>query len=275
MINHARTILLNQAPNKTHYSDPGYAYIPPSFAPIKLSATLENIHRLIFGSRPDNYFLNFRARELLNYLHTTELSEFVYALDPRVTYWPEPENPFLFPATERILITQIFGGAQSLTVTGDLAPNHAVGRASSQYKVILRGESESLLQLKVQEFGKTVKSTTLSADVAQNAAVLTIPQTEIKLRVDLKNSPEIEAGELVAQWLIETKINPAPTITHVLPTLEKLGEPAYLELFGLRDEEPYLTFKNLWFDHPMPVYKFGGLVLAWIYRAETLRGKNG
>lgn len=79
----------------------------------------------------------------------------------------------------------------------------------------------------------------------------------------------------VARWVINVQANPAPAITTIMPTLELLGEPVFIDLFGVADVEPYLTFKNLWFDHPLPNYRLAGLVLAFIYRAEEQRLKNG
>lgn len=80
---------------------------------------------------------------------------------------------------------------------------------------------------------------------------------------------------LLARWLINMQANPAPAIATIMPTLELLGEPIFLDLFGVADEEPYTTFKNLWFDHPLPNYRLAGLTLAFIYRAEEQRLQNG
>lgn len=78
---------------------------------------------------------------------------------------------------------------------------------------------------------------------------------------------------VLAQWFVTVKAVPPPIITTMLPTLELLGEPVFLSLFGVTDVEPYATFKNLWFDHYSPVYRLAGLTLALIYRTEELRGK--
>ena len=85
----------------------------------------------------------------------------------------------------------------------------------------------------------------------------------------------LNTDSLVARWLINMQANPSPAITTIMPTLELLGEPIFLDLFGVSDEEPYTTFKNLWFDHPLPNYRLAGLTLAFIYRAEEQRLQNG
>lgn len=81
-----------------------------------------------------------------------------------------------------------------------------------------------------------------------------------------------EATSLIgARWRIETIAKPAPILTTSLPTLEILGEPLFLELFGLSSDEPFNTFRNLWFDHPQAIYRLAGLTLALIYRTEVIR----
>lgn len=83
------------------------------------------------------------------------------------------------------------------------------------------------------------------------------------------------ADTLVARWVINMQADPLPAITTIMPTLELLGEPVFIDLFGVSDVEPYTTFKNLWFDHPLPNYRLAGLTLAFIYRAEEQRLQNG
>ena len=137
---------------------------------------------------------------------------------------------------------------------------------------------------------------------------ITLPDTELKLRLDFAGAADgplpmrafskiktpqkmplmtpvdkpamavTAAGleDVFAQWLVTVKTTPTPVITLLMPTLELLGEPVFLSLFGVNYAEPYATFKHLWFDHPLPVYRLAGLVLAMIYRTEELRRhKNG
>lgn len=330
MINHARTLLLNQPRRNTHYSDVGYAYVPPEFRPVELTPTLNLVRHLLFGSTPDNYFLNYRCRELLAYIHATELAEYVYRLDPRVTYWPETHKPFFEPTIRRVAITQTYGLPQQFTVTGNLRPLNSLGRAQQQYTVELRREVDendaSVLQIKLQQVGAKTPAIVETITSLDTPPILQLPQTEIRLRPNLRipvlgeelllderndglkiepKTPLVErllAGEpvvtrqitsdgdaltfveiyapttenqtsgLVARWFIETKATPASALSTAISALEMIGEPASLELFGFDNKEPYLTFKNLWFDHPLPTYKLAGIVLALIYRTEELRG---
>jgi hypothetical protein len=305
MINHARTLLLNQSRNRAHYSDYGYEYVPPEFKPVVMPAVLQTLRRLLFGAAPDNYFLNFRANELLAYVHSTELAEYAYRFDPRVTYWPKNDLTYFEATGKRVTITQIFGQPQRLAVAGNLYALTAIGKSLNFYTVSLRNVVEDGLLVPIIDVkyeGKKNSTLTVRVPNISSPPVITLPDTELSLRLnpnsyakaykeivtelndfivaeqyDKKVSEEkvgITSGNigLERQWLVETRVNPAPLVTSVIPAIELLGEPAFLEIFGVENKEPYLTFKNLWFDHPLPAYRLSGIVLALIYRTEELRG---
>lgn len=332
MINHARTLLLNRTRSGTHYTDPGYEYIPQDYRPSRLPENLQAIRNVLFGSTPDSYFLNFRAHELLSYIHGTDLRSFIYDLDPRVTYWPSDAAPFFAPASKRVTVTQTYGLPQRLSVAGSLRAIETRGRALNNYVVDLTRQTannEVQLFISTQYTGARYNNTALPAptthEITDIAAppVTTLDQTTLKMIPNVSSynlsynriltesndflviesyTPEaggrllLESegaggltgvaaftavlnstapGDLLGRWTIETRANPAPALTTVLPTLEMLGEPAFLQLFGLVPQAPYDTFKNLWFDHPLPTYRLAGLVLALIYRTDEYRGKNG
>jgi hypothetical protein len=329
MINHARTLLLNQSRQRTHYSDVGYEYVPPEFRPVDLPPTLALVRQLLFGSAPDNYFLNYRCRELLSCIHTTDLADYVYKFDPRVTYWPEKHKPFFEPTSKRVSITQIYGLPQRFNVTGNLRSLNALGHANRQYTIdlyrITNESDEVVLQLKIQTLGNRLPPTIMSVTSFDTPPIVTLPQTEVRLRPNFKIPPvgdmllldernseleietytprtetavaaepiinrqittdgdaitfieiyapasENQTSGLVARWFVETTVTPDPILPTAIAALEMIGEPASLELFGFDNKEPYLTFKNLWFDHPLPTYRLAGIVLALIYRTEELR----
>ena len=100
---------------------------------------------------------------------------------------------------------------------------------------------------------------------------ITLPETQIKVTPASLPDPGASGA---ARWLVDLAVDPPPAITTILPALELIGEPAVLELFGVVSEEPYTTFKNLWFDHPLPAYRLAGFVLAYIYRLNERRSNN-
>ena len=302
MINHARTLLLNQARDQTHYSDLGYEYISPNFRPVNLPPALKLIRGILFGNKPDNYFRNFRCRELLSYIHSSEFDEYIYRLDSRVTYWPEIGNSYFEAAGRRIFITQTRGQPRSLNISGNLNAVLANGAATGQYTVELKktwNDETAPWRFSVRPAGATTAAAQVEITNTLSPPVLKIPGTDLKIRaatnltaattapttstnnkvIIVENYQPTVAAEptdsnVVATWLIETKASPPLFITSGITALEKIGEPVAIDLFGVVDVEPYNTFKNLWEDHPITAYRLAGFILALIYRTNELIGKQ-
>jgi hypothetical protein len=321
MINHARTLLLNMpSAYSAIRAETAAEYVPPSFSPVALTSPLRALRRVLLGSDPDARFLNLRVRELIGYIHQTELAEFVYALDPRVTYWPVQETEFFDSTRKTLTVTQIKGAPRRLSVTGTFQANNSVGRTLQQYLLTAGNETLPTTQVRtvsvLQRIGKLSTDIVTEVGDASNPAIISLPDTKLKARLDFGVNPSQLYGRLVteindiilleeyassgfllennipnimpmtagvnfdtitAQWLLTAKASPAPVITTLLPALELMGESVFLNLFGVNPDEPYKTFKNLWFDHYAPAYRLAGLVLAAIYRTEELRRhiKNG
>jgi hypothetical protein len=191
-----------------------------------------------------------------------------------------------------------------INVTGDLNAIQSIGRAQNQYRVNLYKIAQAgtlTYQVETQRAGDKIHTPPIeitNPDLptlldAQNTAIkfqltaniIAAPYTRLAaLRNDFlfvenyspAKQPTTETepitSGLAAAWDIQTKATPIPILTSAIASLEMLGEPAFLELFGVENVEPYLTFKNLWFDHPLPTYRLSGVVLALIYRTEELRG---
>jgi hypothetical protein len=263
MINHARTLLLNVAGQTSQRQETGEEYIPSTYAPLVLPSYLQTTRRVIFGAAPDRYFLNFRARELMAYLHQTELAEYVTALDPRVTYWPEPARPF-YDTEKRLVVSQFSGlAAQPPVFRGDLFADLARGRATREFTLRVtqsEGPWQALLQTPDQPGVVTTIALTFTGGLSQ-----TVPLANTGVVF------QIQQPAMTTDWTIYTRVRPASAIATVLPIIEMLGEPLFLALFGVSNSaKPYATFKQLWFDHPNPVYRMGGLALAMIYRTEEV-----
>lgn len=325
MINHARTLLLNRAA-KTNLitAETAAEFVPAEFFPVNLTRELQLVRRVLFGSKPDARFINLRIRELMGYVHQTELAHYVYDLDPRVTYWPTTTEDFADAARSQTIVTQLYGPPQKLTIVGAFQPNHSVGISTHSYLVAAGTQTPAMPMsamrlettdpantvLVIQQLQSTKEPVVYDAGNAGTTATATLPETELKLLLNFTEPPSenavivtetendllyesyvatgrIESEQLatlmplsslvdtlLAQWFVVVKAVPQPIITTLMPTLELLGEPVFLSLFGVTDDEPYVTFKNLWFDHYSPVYRLAGLTLALIYRTEELRRKK-
>lgn len=323
MINHARTLLLNMAPRDNHITaDTGAEYVPAEFSPVNLPNELRLLRRTLFGSKPDMRFINLRVRELMGYIHQTEFAHYVYDLDPRVTYWPTSFEDFDAAARSQIVVTQMYGPPQRLTIVGTFQPNHSVGVSMHKYTVTVGTQTPTLPMTKmkltspdtantvavIQQLGTTANPVVHPVGSASSGSTAVLPQTELKLLTNFVEAPSPYAGivteteeyllyesydssggleseqlpadmmlsaaldTVLAQWFVTVKAVPKPVITTLLPTLELLGEPVFLNLFGVDNVEPYATFKNLWFDHYAPAYRLAGLTLAMIYRTNELYG---
>lgn len=330
MINHARTLLLNEDSRTYIPNVLGEEYIP-DYRKIELPTYLTTARKLLFGADPDRVFANFRVQELLSFIHQTELAEFIYGLDPRVTYWPKNQSDF-FKAKTTITALKTIGVAESrLYVNGTLKPDDRRGRAFKEYrlKVINNTASSATLEI-TSDLGAAVDTRTIEwlavtpdaagADVTftgmsnqiplpnTNLTVqlvigsvnlnimaledLTDAQTEstylfknialergsdlLQLRTRLPALKIVDEQIVIAEWLLQLYAKPTSAVAVCLPKLDFLGEPFYLELFGVGNSvEPYTTFKNIWFNHPSPAYRLAAFTLAIIYRTNELRPANG
>lgn len=309
MINHARTLLMNTSSLRANYADSGYEgyeYTPREFAPVSIPNALKNVRRVLFGATPDGLYQGVRVAELLSYLHQTELAQHVYALDPRVTYWPPQADTIT--ARKKILITQTYGPPRRIFIGGDLVAGEKTGLSYRSYIIALGKATTDAtnMSLHVRQIEPPHTTLTvpfippstpvvalgesgLTARVAEGAlrALPTNLKTEINQNIVIENFDQIGFGKLVletptdfnisaltdilAQWYVVTRALPEPALTKVLPVLEKLGETTFLQLFGTEPAEPYQTFKNLWENHPLPAYRLSGITLALIYRTEEFR----
>lgn len=307
MINHARTLLLNINGNRYQPQYLGEEYIPANFAAVNLPSYIQAARRILFGARPERVFLNYRVRELLHTVHETELNEYLYALDPRVTYWPEP-TPVFFNQRKHVRIekTTTANGLQ-LFLSGNFNADNAVGLAQREYTVrTQRTGSDDYI---VIEYENNVAPKTIQkvATASGLSSAVNVAGTNLQVRVGGSVIPTskllLETGhrvltELLQDVVLETVVGesdeapvdtfggnawrltsfaPPASVVSLIPLLEVMGEPNLLELFGVSNyDQPYATFKNLWFDHPLAAYRLAGFTMALIYRTEEIRrGQNG
>lgn len=191
MINHARTILLNQDARQTNPADTGYEYVPEDYRAARLPTALATIHGIIFGKNTDNYFRNYRARELLSYVHQTELADYVYQFDPRVTYWPAITDNKIYGVPKKILSQQLIGSPRRLAIGGTFNASNALGRSDYDYTVL---------------FGDS--ATANNEQTAPTVIVQSVPKlTQIQTTVFNNNSG------IRAVSLPDTSLNVRPAVT--------------------------------------------------------------
>lgn len=257
MINHARCLLMNVNGAAAIPVDvPGEEIIDPAFSALNLPTYLDTVRRLLFGANPDRWFLNYRCTQLLTIAHATPLEEYLLAFDTRITYeWRGrglAEETVFAPAITRLAGTT----TAALSLSGVAIPPDETGQMRQQFRVstttTTTGQVKRLttpLQNTVFEFTPTSRQ------------VLTGSGLKFRLH-------EATDGQ---DWLIQLLVRPARDLSAVIESLTKIGEPALLSLFGITKEEPYQTFRELWFRKQELPLKLAALVCAVVYRSEEVR----
>lgn len=257
MINHARVLLINR-PCDGSIGLPGDEYIPPRFKPVgPLPSYLKGIRQILFGPSPDRIFGNFRARQFTALLHATELIQFVRQLDTRITY--DVDNDDLFNP-------DVFGlkvSSDGLSLVGTPTPPDATGKSFQRWRLTVEDSNTA----------KVIRVTSPSTEVETDFTVTDGVSSPVPLPgsgVSATFYPNVGQS-----WDICGYIRPAASLTAIVNNLRNANGGHINELFGVGSlvgaTEPFKTFMNLWLDHPEQAYHLGGLLLAVIYRMDSMR----
>lgn len=139
MINHARTLLANlDGPGVLQ--QPGDEFIPGTYRKLQLPGYLVGLRSILFGTAPDRMFINYRVRQLMTMLHTTELAEFVTDLDNRVTYWPSTKRDFFDETVfvPRLTVVNVHAPSR-VYIRGVPTADEALGRLNELWAITLIG----------------------------------------------------------------------------------------------------------------------------------------
>lgn len=260
MYNHARTLLLNLSGNDRYFANiPGDELIPSSYSSQELPNYLRQLRAVLLGASPDRAMLNYRAAQLLELVESTELQQYVLDLDPRITY-SSYQLQLAAPSTFEPVVTQ-YGEddpLKILTVIGSPTSPDASGVSGYDYRVTLDG-----VNITIERLAPPPSTTQHVLSFTSGLSdVYPLPGSGYSVRV---NTSTLDGG-----WSVKGFLRPTSTLNSLESALRKLGEPLFIQLFGVVDVEPYLTFKNCWNNHPEFAYRLGGLVLAMIYRSQEL-----
>lgn len=255
MVNHFRTLLMNVDGSLPRLEYAGEEIVDPAFRAVLLPASLRTIRAALFGTQPDRSFLNYRVAQLMAIVHATPLAEFVTALDPRITY-----DPFAAGLADDSLFEPVVTKIGSLgglcTLTGTPAAPDATGRALHRLRLTTLSPTEA----KVERLTPPTGSTTTAYDTSTKIAL-----TGTGLSAKLSEASD---GQM---WEIELTARPQRDLADLVQAASNLGEPVYLDLFGLVPAEPQKTFRALWtLKQELPL-RLAGLVCALVYATEGRR----
>jgi len=259
MINQLRTLLLNQSAVAIPLPGyPGEEFVPADYMPRTLPDGLATVHSLLFGVAPDRAMLNMRLRQLLGLIHSTELAEFVYALDPRVTYWP-PRNDSLFSSLDNVPTITNIVGTNVLYIMGSPTPFTDGDKLYYSFLIEVVNGTDVTIQSLTDAIPIITENYTVSAGLS---SLVPLPNTDLQFR--------FQAG-VGSKWKVEWLTYPAQNLADLYNNVKSgLTSDLASALFGDDPEEPMLTFRNLWVENPYPPYQLGGAALALGYQTNTL-----
>ncbi|RIZ71252.1 MAG: hypothetical protein D0530_04820 [Methylococcales bacterium] len=252
MINHARTLLLNV--DGPHTVDPAVAgdVFIPSFNSKAATSALATVRATLFGTLPDYAGLVYRTAQYMDILHATDFKEYVYALDPRITYTPGGAG--LVGATEGYTLSGPANSAQVFHAPAALATD-TTGRLNFDW-MLTKADSGTVniayLNTVVQQ------SVTFSGGVSSS---IYLPGSNLCMTIFGNSVPAYV-------WQVHYTKVPAVDLGAVSAGLSAALPRFSTAVFGDPLIEPYLTFYNLATSTANLPLNLSGFLLGYIYRSN-------
>jgi len=261
MINHGRTLLLNRDGSKRHgYGTLGEEFVPATYQRRDIPQYLQTILNTIFGGpEPDHEMMNYRLREIVNLLHTTEVEQFLSDLDDRFTYWPVV-NPDLYMYMEGTTVVQTAGTGAELYVIGQVQKTNGQ-RLTDTWRVEILSSS----QVSVAKQSPPATEDAFFYVITEGVSdVHPLPGSELSFRFQQAMTGTV--------WFVEKLTRPVYDLALLTEILSQtVNQDISRKLFGFGTvSEPYKTFRNLWFNNEQLAFKLGGLLMAVIYRINEV-----
>lgn len=258
MFNHGRTLLLNRQADAVDF--PGFELVPRDFVPVDLSAALMTVRNRLFGANPDVRMMRYRVRQYVTLIHSTPLVDWMLALDPRITYSVGEDQRLNDDALFRPVVSQIAGAESRLSVSGSPTAPDASGRMFNSYEVDILTSTT----VEVKRINPPIKSNIVTFDISSGvSAAIPLPDSGYSIMLKTDNPG--------ASWIIEVTNRPQRDLAHIVVSLQSIGEPVLLGLFGLERVEPWLTVRNIWQTSRETPLRLAAALMALIYRTELLR----
>jgi len=261
MINHARTLLLNSdgatRPNPSYFLE---EYVDPKFSALQLPDYLARARASLFDPKSaDEAYKNFVMRACMSILHSTEFAEYVYALDPRVTYL---NRPSVAMTPEEAVTTPLNDlaktGRAEMVGSGSQVPQRIMW--DWDVEVLSGGPVAYSVQVTLRTpYQRQVYS--VNFDDGHSDLVPLPGQTQLFFRFQ-------DAISVGMSWEASLFSMQKLNLDAIMQGFESSGSAAD-QLFG--NQEPYKTFGELWRKHVYLNYKMSGYLLAVIYRMEEVR----
>ena len=262
MINHGRTLLLNRPgrnrPPPTYFLE---EYVPVEFAKLILPGGLSIVQAKLIPIGSDDAFANLLMHAYMQLLHSTDLAQDLLALDPRFTYDLDRSAVGVPPDTSY----------RALTASTQLLPLVFSGTVTASRKVpqlytnwgLYVTDTWQVTAMRLRD--RATKVTTVTITDGATSPIDLPGQSDYKVCIT-----QAAGGlPLDGQWSIQTFVVPHVDCSEILADVDRMGSEAQVALFP--NTEPYLTYRKMWTDHVYPAYRLGGVLMAFIRRAEEVR----
>lgn len=271
MVNHLRTLLLNRAPVTRTY--PSYyleEYEPADFRPVTLPHGYQAARRILFGSDRERSLENYRARQYLAVLFGCELREFVTSWDQRLTCgvddtdFPQPSVSWQTYKTDYPLT------AWNLLGDYALADDERLERT---WRVEFLDGTQVALSTPSTQQTTTASYAWESGTVGQRvSAPVALPGSTLSFSAQEGPAFPDNLGPAAQVTVVSRPRAELPTI---LEQLTALSEETLADIFATHQSrgttEPLPTFRNCFYEHPNPLLRLGGFLLAYATGIEEYR----
>lgn len=280
-VNHHVTLLRNNRTlQKAGDIDCGQEFfIDERHKTLLVSSGIQTVLDTLFGSKPERCYFNVRMFQLLQVIHSTEFAPLITEKWPRISYNIDSTEILEAPFGE-ITTTSILDPGQpavSLSVVGDLIPDHDLGRLLQSWIVKVQLNAGFWGTPYAFPWGgfREVKITNLldgSSELIQTEDTnvfplkTTAPAEQVLFLRFATAASDVPLGTHTVAGLA----NPVEDLVTVEKRIRELGEDTLDEVFtGAADE--IVLGKQLFENHIALPYRLTGLMLALIFKLEEVR----
>ena len=257
MLNEVRSLLLNQAaPAGGLYV--GEEPIAADFHPPKLPDYLQHVRTCLFGATPDREMLNYRGRQLLTLIHSTELRAYLKDFDSRVSY-DFTGNVY---GAGRAFVPVIVSAAGNV---GELAflprPESPDGQGRLRWQWTVK--------VQVSEVVITANGDPLPRSYASPDSV-SVPYT----LPGVSSQVQLSQAAIGDSWNISALLRPTRSTGAILRLLNSLSEEVKGSLFGDTNQtettqhETLRDLRRIVNQHFEAPHRLAAYVLALVYRTR-------
>ena len=237
----------------------GDEYIPPEFVSLTLPGAITIIRNYLFAAEPDRVFLNYRVRQYLTVLHSTDLEQFLLELDPRITYNVDTADMF---------DDSVFGlpKIEGLFFLDELGSPDAGGKCFHKWRLTRRAPTVVGVERQSPPVQRSFRAFTIENGLSSRI-LLTGSGASFRLQDGIFGIGSVANVSAYAR--------PTRELGDIESELLGLGREAIWEVFGVGTpqaaNEPFKTLWNLWRQHDQLPYRLGSLLVALILQTEEYR----